>query len=145
MICYFCQTPHKPDPSRPKREDDDFQAYKECENCFNLYGVKCHTFNGLVEKEDGSYHLKDDGLLLYAHIYIDETTVITVPGPASFPWCRSHLVFGHNYHIRLHLRENYTQISDPTDSDPRELFKVPGFPIKAENAKNKLRLYLLLA
>ena len=145
MNCYFCKTKLKYQSFRPLEQAMKYNLFDHCENCEKLYGVKVHTMNGLKEHTPGQYDLEDDGELQYVHIYIDERTIIDIPCLGSLSFCRSHLVFGHNYHIRLHLREGFTNVADPTDSEPNDLFKVPGFPFRPDNAKEKLKLYLLFS
>lgn len=92
--------------------------HKSCSNCQNLHNVKVFTT------------FDDNKELLYAHIYVDSGNE-------------------YRYHIRLHLKENLTKIADVEDEDTagvwEYLFTLPGFPIKPENAKEKVSLYLLFS
>jgi len=136
MKCYFCQTELKIDG---RCVDLRHPYYSPCETCFVLHGVGVYTVNGL--KNNRLLQSRDDGELLYAHIYIDERSFIQMPGFLSSLTFAS----GNYYHIRLHLREGYTLVSDSGEEEGHDLLKLPGFPIKPENAKQKLKLYLLFS
>lgn len=69
----------------------------------------------------------DDYGIIFAHIYLDATETP-----------------GHWYHVRLHIRDNYTIIRDTNDFNI-DLLKLPGFPINPANAKEKVKLYLLFS
>lgn len=51
-----------------------------------------------------------------------------------------------NYHIRLHLEENYTQIGEfIRPSRWSAIVKIPGLSLNPTNVKEKLPLYLLFS
>lgn len=135
MNCYFCQTKLKDD----KRTDQYADRYHpnsgswDCPDCAGQYDL--HSVSVVTSL--------DDGELLYVHLYVPDKNfkVTYIPGPGMLPGRSFSVQCGHMYHVRLHLRENYTYIGEAYD-DPQELLRVPGFPITPQNAKEKLKLYL---
>lgn len=68
--------------------------------------------------------------LLYAHIYPEHDVKMDA-----------------GYHIRLHLKENYTNI-DYRDSNGElidTIMTLPGYPLKPSNVEDKLKLYILFS
>ncbi len=116
MNCYFCQNELKEisDMTHTRANGTLWRWYESCDYCTTTYGVS-KVFT--TPDEDGS--------VLFAHIYIDL--------PPSFNW-----------HVRLHLKEGFTNIDEP-DEHRWDVFRVPGFPINPSNAKDKVKLYLVFS
>jgi hypothetical protein len=87
----------------------------------------------------------DDGELIYVHIYSpdDNYQIEHIPPPLAIIGMSpgNYVQFGHLYHVRLHVRENYTYIGESADN-PKKIMKVPGFPVNPQNVKDKLKIYL---
>lgn len=82
----------------------------------------------------------DNEGLLFAHIYLNETEVTSVTDHNFIVKPRRW------YHVRLHLREDYTIVRDADDINHKvDLLKLPGHPITPVNAKEKVKLYLLFS
>lgn len=115
MNCYFCQSPLKEDSISHRRADGT--SWKFYESCDNCVAT-CD-----VDKVFTTF--ADDSSVLYAHIYIAEPTA--------------------TWHIRLHLKEDYTQIGEDEDGWNDVLFQIPSFPINPSNARDKVKLYVLFS
>lgn len=126
MKCYFCNEEQTEEPQTGR---------------IRCYPCSC-DFPGVTYV---ATMVDEKGALLYAHIYIDESTIVQIPGATWMPHVGFTMRLGHNYHIRLHLQEGFTNIGDPTDSEVNDIMKVPGYPIKPSNAKQKLKTYLLFS
>jgi hypothetical protein len=123
MKCYFCQN---------AIYDIDQNGFFDCEAC----AKKITTGKGQV------IHVTDGQGLLFVHIYIDRRTICRLGGSV---FGSTSYVEGCSYHFRLHVRENYTNLGIPTDSDVNDICKITGFPINPDNAEEKLKLYLLFS
>lgn len=123
MKCHFCQNELIQERSRGL----DYVFYEPCLNCSNKDDVL-------------SVYTSED----YCQIYVGlDYQVITIPGPRSLPMMSPcHFELGRKYQIRLHLKENFTNICETTGDNVNQIMTVPGFPINPKNAKEKLRLYL---
>jgi hypothetical protein len=110
----------------------DKPFYKPCDYC-----TKVNSLLGVYTT------LAEDKKLLYAHIYVGVNySVQTIHTTAG----SSQIESGKKYQIRLHLRENRTQILTTTqESNHICLLEFPGFPINPKNAKEKLKTYLVFS
>lgn len=121
MNCHFCKT----ELSLEKGHRGlSYQFYDPCPNCSNKGDIL-----NVYTSED------------YTQIYIGlNYQVISLPGAPLMGAC--HFEVGKKYQIRLHHKENYTNICETTGDTVKQITKVPGFPINPNNAKEKLKLYL---
>lgn len=130
LRCHFCQLPLEIDHPISAR---DREFYKPCDYCTKV--------NSLL----GVYTTVDDNKdLLYCHIYVGHNYSVvyvnTTMGKSTA------IESGKKYQIRLHLRENKTQIlTTNVESNHILLLEIPGFPINPQNAKEKLKTYLVFS
>lgn len=129
MNCYFCNT--------PKSIGRNGSALDSCKSCENKYGLL-----GVYTTVD------DDNKLMYTHVFIasPEYKVIDMPQSRAIVGLRgSTIEIGYKYHIRWHWQDNHTMIIAQANSHYKELIRLEGFPITIENAKQKLKTYLVFS
>lgn len=104
-------------------------CHSDTEQEFPNHGVwRCNMCSRFLE--DGMLKVyccldMNDEKPWYAHIIIDRT-----------------LTSNRSYHIRLHLKEDYTMVEEPYLETTKVIFTVPSFPFTPKNVEQKLKIYL---
>jgi hypothetical protein len=106
----------------------------QCESCTAQYKLNyCATV----------YH-EDLSTLLYAHITINKSEILSYPMPnIRFGGMSNHYFqVGYNYHFRLEFDKNQTILAACNDDYRDEIAILPGYPVTPSNAHQKLETIL---
>lgn len=107
------------------------------------YQYPCPSCKEMYKLQDVIMCTDIDDRILFAHMYLTDKDYRIIHLPGAFGL--TSIEVGKKYHVRLHLREDFTVIASPLNNEYNHITNLPGFPLNPSNIHQKLKTYILFS